>query len=122
MSYVEVLEKFGSLVETEVEGFLKSDIDKGHAYHPFIGSNYELTKEFVLRRGKRLASYSTLVAYKGYRDEIDRSIVRVACGIELYRHCILAHDDVVDQDEMRRGGQRFLSVLHRLHNRKPRMV
>ncbi|MGQ9718415.1 MAG: polyprenyl synthetase family protein [Nitrososphaerales archaeon] len=116
MSYVEVLEKFGRLVETEVEVFLKSAIDEGHAYHPFIGSNYELIKEFVLRRGKRLASCSTLVAYKGYRDEIDKSIVRVACGIELYRHCILAHDDVVDQDEMRRGGETLHKTLERRYD------
>jgi geranylgeranyl pyrophosphate synthase len=105
MYHERVLEHFGSVVQTEVERFFNSAIDSGRAYHPFIGYAYGLAKEFALRKGKRLASCSTLAAYKGYRGQIDRKIVRVAGGIELYRHCILVHDDIVDKDSIRRGGK-----------------
>lgn len=56
-----------------------------------------------MRSGKRLASCSTLLIYKGYAGEIDDRILMACTGIELYRHAILVHDDLVDEDDMRRG-------------------
>jgi len=41
--------------------------------------------------------------YSGYRTEVDDRILKVCVGIELYRHCILIHDDLIDRDDFRRG-------------------
>ena len=55
-------------------------------------------------------SSSALLTYQGYTGKIDDRILDLATGIELYRHSILIHDDLVDQDDERRGGPAF----HRL--------
>jgi len=68
----------------------------------------------VLRKGKRLASCSTLLTYKGYTGDINNQILKVCVGIELYRHSILVHDDLIDKDELRRGGKTF----HRMFSEK----
>jgi geranylgeranyl pyrophosphate synthase len=51
------------------------------------------------------------MAYEGYHGEIDSKIVRVCSGIELYRHAILIHDDIVDRETLRRGGETLHKVL-----------
>ena len=110
MSWEEILDRYGVLIEEKVKGFFEETMNETIGYHPFIGEVYSNIREFVLRRGKRLASCSTLLAYKGYTGNINDQILRACVGIELYRHCILAHDDLIDRDAFRRGGK----TLHRL--------
>lgn len=105
MSFGEVLEDYGELIEKELREFLGSAVREGYNYHPVIGDIYKSVEEFVLRKGKRLASCSTLVVYEGYNNQIDEKILRVGCGVEIFRHCILAHDDLVDEDTTRREGK-----------------
>jgi len=68
----------------------------------------------LARRGKRLASCSTLLVYNGFNKEIDDRILHVCVGIELYRHSILVHDDLVDRDELRRGD----STIHKKYSQE----
>jgi len=104
MSFEEVLDEQGRVVEIELKRFLGEERFRGHRYHRLIGQLYDAIEEYSTRAGKRLAACSTLVTYEGYTGHIDDRIVKVACGVELYRHCILVHDDLVDKDETRRGG------------------
>ncbi len=99
------LERYSSLLSKELDDFFEKGIVEAEGYHKFIGEVYRVLREFVLRRGKRIASYTTLIAYRGYSSEGHGPILNVCCGIELYRHAILVHDDLVDEDVMRRGGR-----------------
>ncbi len=110
MGWEETLDQYGVLIEEKLKGFLGETINAARVYHPFIGKVYSNIEGFMLRKGKRLASCSTLLTYKGYTGSVDDRILRVCIGMELYRHCILAHDDLIDRDALRRGGK----TLHRL--------
>ncbi len=91
------------MIEERIKEFFSSSVIEAGSYHPFIGRAYMRMEDFILRRGKRLASCSTLLTYKGYKGKLDDEIIRVCVGVELYRHSILIHDDMVDMDDMRRG-------------------
>jgi len=110
MGWEETLDQYGVLVEEELKCFFEETITAARVYHPFIGKVYSNIREFVLRKGKRLASCSTLLTYKGYTGNVNDQILRACVGIELYRHCILVHDDLIDRDSLRREGK----TLHRL--------
>jgi geranylgeranyl pyrophosphate synthase len=97
------LAHYGFLIEKKLEAEL--NLLTADAYHPFIRELYLSFKEFTLRRGKRIASCSTLIVYKGYKNEVTEEILNACVGVELYRHSILIHDDLVDEDEARRGGK-----------------
>ena len=103
MSWEATLDHYGSLIEREIEEYFSEALSNAYDYHPFTAEVYRSLEEFVLRRGKRLASCSTLLTYSGYTNRIDDRILKVCVGVELYRHCILIHDDLVDRDELRRG-------------------
>ncbi|MBT8171414.1 polyprenyl synthetase family protein [Candidatus Bathyarchaeota archaeon] len=109
MSWEETLDKYGALIEEHLRTFLAEAVKKSETYHPFVRKVYSDLEEFILRKGKRLASCSTLLIYKGYTGEVDEKILQVCVGVELYRHAILVHDDLVDMDESRRGG----NTLHK---------
>ena len=104
MSWEKTLDTFGAVIEENLTLFFAEAVEEAGDYHTFIAKVYSDLEEFVLRKGKRLASCSTLLAYKGYTGRVDEKILNVCVGIELYRHSILVHDDLVDRDNLRRGG------------------
>ena len=99
------LEGYGLAIEERLKKFFNKLIEDAESYHPIIGNVYSTLKEYVLRRGKRIASYTTLLTYQGYKAVEDERIMCACMGIELYRHSILVHDDLVDRDTVRRGGK-----------------
>jgi len=105
MSWEEKLDQYGVLVERKLKEFFEEAINAAKDYHPFIEKVYSDIEEFVFRKGKRLASCSTLLTYKGYTGDINDRILKACVGIELYRHCILVHDDLIDRDSLRRRGK-----------------
>jgi geranylgeranyl diphosphate synthase type I len=113
MDYIELLDKYGAIIEKDLKGQLDKMARDGHEYHPFLGDVYDATREFVLRSGRRLGACSTLIVYGGYTDQIDERIVRVCSAMELYRHSILIHDDIVDAEDQRRGGDTLHKTLGR---------
>jgi len=105
MSWEKTLDHYGAVIEERLKTFLDEAVKEAASYHPFIEKIYGDIEEYVLRKGKRLASCSTLLTYKGYSGKVDDRILDVCVGIELYRHAILIHDDIVDMDEQRRDGK-----------------
>jgi geranylgeranyl pyrophosphate synthase len=114
MDYTEVLDSFGSIIEEDLKRQFNLLKKEAKDYHPFIEEVYQAAEEFVLRGGRRLGSCSTLMIYKGYTNQIDDRIVRVCSGMELYRHSILVHDDIVDVELQRRGGK----TMHRIFDER----
>ena len=109
MTWDKTLDTYSVIINEHLKTFIDNATKEATSYHPFIGNVYGDLREFVLRKGKRLASCSTLLTYKGYKGKIDEKILCICTGIELYRHAILIHDDIVDLDDLRRGG----STLHK---------
>ena len=105
MSWERTLDRYGALIEKRLKDYFARAVKEAKGYHPFIEKVYSDLEEFVFRRGKRLASCSTLLTYKGYMGKVDDRILNVCVGVEIYRHCILVHDDLVDMDNLRRGGR-----------------
>jgi geranylgeranyl pyrophosphate synthase len=108
LSWEQTLDSYGAVIEERLKKCLDKAVKEAEEYHSFIGNVYADLEEFVLRKGKRLASCSTLLTYKGLTGKVDDKILDVCVGIELYRHAILVHDDLVDMDNVRRGG----STMH----------
>jgi geranylgeranyl diphosphate synthase, type I len=111
MDYMKLLDNYGSIIEDDLKSQLNKMARDGQKYHPFLGEVYDATTEFVLRSGRRLAACSTLIVYRGYRDQMDERMIKVCSAMELYRHSILIHDDIVDAEEKRRGGDTLHKTL-----------
>lgn len=65
-----------------------------------------ISKDYTLRGGKRLRAFLVLIGYwsrKWGYGNID-SIKYLMAGIEFLQSYFLVHDDIMDEDEIRRGG------------------
>ncbi len=113
MDHDTLLDEYTARIENQLKPYLDELSQKGKKYHPFVGDVYSAICEFVMRKGKRLASSSTLMVYKGYTGGLDEKIMKVGLGVELYRHAILIHDDLVDRDEERRGGKTLHEIFEK---------
>jgi len=113
MDYTDVLDSYGAIIEEDLKSRLDEMVRDGQKYHPFLADVYDATREFVQRGGRRLSACSTLIVYQGFTGQIDERIVGVCSGIELYRHSILIHDDIVDAEEKRRGGDTLHKMIAR---------
>ncbi|HZC73819.1 MAG TPA: polyprenyl synthetase family protein [Jatrophihabitans sp.] len=74
-------------------------------------------RTFVLDGGKRLRP---TFAYWGWRavhdaDADDRGLITAAASLELLHACALAHDDVMDASDTRRGRESAHAAFARLH-------
>jgi geranylgeranyl pyrophosphate synthase len=108
------LDEYGKMIEKELLHFFSNETMNAKNYHNFIEELYKEIEEYVFRPGKRLASCSTLMIFKGLTGKIDNKILKICIGIELYRHSILLHDDLADDDELRRGSP----TIHKIYSEK----
>lgn len=82
-------------VDVEARGVSSKVVDI-----PFI------SRDYTLRGGKRLRAFLVLIGYwsrKWGYGNID-SIKYLMAGIEFLQSYLLVHDDIMDEDEIRRGG------------------
>lgn len=77
--------------------------------------NYDIAKEFVLRKGKRIRPIATILAYEAVGGS-GRNIHYPATSVELFHDSTLVHDDVMDEDDKRRG----LPSVHKLYEKQRR--
>lgn len=111
-----MLEDYEVMIEDRLKRYFREIESEAYEYHPFISQLYSKLKEYTLRRGRRIVSCSTLLTYKGYTGKVDNEILNICAGIEIYRHCILIHDDLIDMDISRRGGKTLHKVLMEYHD------
>ena len=102
------------MIEEELSNFLLNETKNAQNYDEFIHELYKVIEEYIFRPGKRLASCSTLLTFKGLTGRINTRILKVCVGIELFRHSILIHDDLADDDKLRRGKP----ALHKIYSEK----
>jgi geranylgeranyl diphosphate synthase type I len=71
--------------------------------HPFIHHVYEWTQHYLENSGKRMHGISIILAYKACSGKLHNNVLKIAAAFQLYHHYTLVHDDIYDEDVMRRG-------------------
>ncbi len=109
MRLKEALDEFRPKVNEALNRIFNDKIIKARCYGEECVRFYENLREFVLRGGKRLRPIALIMAYHAIKKperELDE-LVRASTCIELLHNSTLIHDDIIDQDTLRRGGPTF---------------
>lgn len=64
---------------------------------------YDPIRYLISIGGKRLRPRLCLTVFSLFSDNIDRSIINPALGIEVFHGFTLIHDDIMDKSDLRRG-------------------
>ena len=62
---------------------------------------FDVIESFVLRKAKRIRPILLLLAFQGYADKENNSVIHAAIAVELMHTFALIHDDIIDQSQMR---------------------
>lgn len=118
-----------NVVKGEVEGHLETFLrDKTAEATRISAGAAELIRvlsEFTLRGGKRLRAGLVYYGHRCFSGRDTEAVWNIAMCLELVQSFLLIHDDVIDEDDTRRGGwtvHRHYSDLHRerYHRRDPK--
>jgi len=106
MDYTELLNYSVRLVEDSLRSVFSGLRDEvlGVSHHALDIVN--IASDYTLRGGKRLRAFLALIGYwsREWGGGDLSSITSVMTGIELLQSYLLVHDDIMDRDEVRRGG------------------
>ena len=73
-------------------------------------------KEYTLRGGKRLRPIFLIYGYKCLTEANIDAVIEASISVELMQSYLLIHDDIMDEDELRRGKPTFHIVYEHICN------
>ncbi len=109
---------FAALVERRIDDLLSGELARWRAVDDRLADPIEALRDFVATGGKRLRPAFCYCAFVGANgDSSDPRVVDAAAALELVHTFALAHDDVMDGSEMRRGDDSVHTRFARRHAR-----
>ncbi|MHA1917559.1 MAG: polyprenyl synthetase family protein [Candidatus Ranarchaeia archaeon] len=99
-------------IETELDIFLQTRAKRKVEEHSVFKQFYKNAHDFIKRGGKRIRPLLFRLGFDAVKGNYNKNINLASCSVELLHNSSLIHDDVVDQDEIRRGGP-TVHVLYR---------
>lgn len=100
-----LLENVKSIIKNIVEEEICRLHDEAVSYSSYLDDLVYIVKDFMLRGGKRLRALLVLIGYWSREWGLDISRIKpLLAMIEYLQSYLLVHDDIMDQDIIRRGG------------------
>lgn len=117
--YQEIVDTEYELVNEALEEYLDSRIEEVSRLGDVHRKYYGHVKEYMMRGGKRLRPILVSTGYKAIkeRNEVE-NLYLAACSVEFLHNGSLLHDDLIDNDETRRGGPTFHALYRDWYKNK----
>ena len=101
------MKQFFSQYREEIEGELCTFFEEWRkslgSINPWGEDLIDRLQDFTLQ-GKMIRGGLIILSFLMFRTELGRPVLQLAAAIELIQSALLIHDDIMDRDEMRRGG------------------
>ena len=94
-------------INKRLELFLDKKIEEASRISNYTREVAVNAKEYTLRGGKRLRPIFFIYGYKCLNDNNIEAVIEASISIELMQSYLLIHDDIMDEDELRRGKPTF---------------
>jgi len=114
MNVESTIKKYKDRIDHRLRLFLKDRIKKTNNISPVAKEMMEYILEYNLRGGKRIRPILVIFGYKACGGRDEKAIIDAAIAVELMESFLLIHDDIMDQDELRRG---YLT-MHKIYENK----
>jgi len=99
-----MLERYKKIVDKELNNFFNDKLVKAESIDYSSKEMIELLKEFTLRGGKRLRAALLYYGYRCFSNKNLGEIIKASMALELIQSYLLIHDDIMDNDSIRRNG------------------
>ncbi len=103
-TFQETLSIYQELITRELKIFFEKEIQIAAAISPHAKLMVERLQEFTLRGGKRIRPILVIIGFQTCNSDVPLDkILPVAISMELMQSFFLIHDDIIDEDILRRG-------------------
>jgi len=103
----DILAHYQTQVNERLEAFFDKKIKEASRISNYTQEVAVNAKEYTLRGGKRLRPIFCIYGYKCLSDNNLEAIIEASISLELMQSYLLIHDDIMDEDELRRGKPTF---------------
>ena len=105
-------------IAADTYGFLATGVHAPEGLTPDLGTG---ATAYLQRGGKALRPVLLVLAAlaAGYDGELE-ALLPAAAAVETYHTATLVHDDIIDQDELRRGAPTVHTLVSRRHPERTR--
>ncbi len=115
MDFSTALQGIKSTVDKELQSFFGGKRAEAQTIHPQTLPLVDAVADFTLRGGKRTRAFLVWLGYvttsklkiqtlKFSKGKTSKNLITAMMGIELFESFALIHDDIMDEDTIRRGG------------------
>ena len=108
------LENFKKQFEKELTIFFDTKLQEAEKTGEYPKEMIEVVKEFTLRGGKRIRPALIYYTYKCFDLKNEELLFKVGISIELLQSFLLIHDDIIDDDDLRRN----MPTVHKIYEGK----
>lgn len=116
MDAISTLKEYKSRIDTALSKFFDEKIKEAGNIDKSAIEVMQNLKEFNLRGGKRIRPTLMIHAYKCFSEPDEKDIIYASLAVELMEGFLLIHDDITDQDDLRRGGPTFHKIYEKKYN------
>ncbi len=114
----DLLAQYQQQINTRLALFFDTKVEEASRISKHTRDVVAGAKEYTLRGGKRLRPIFCVYGYKCLSLENDAAILDAAIALELMQSYLLIHDDIMDEDELRRGKTTFHILCKQLCERQ----
>ncbi|OGV90615.1 hypothetical protein A3A66_03865 [Microgenomates group bacterium RIFCSPLOWO2_01_FULL_46_13] len=118
MPLEEELDRFKAKFDRQLEIFLIDKINQHRQVDPVLADMTKRVAKRVLRGGKRIRPLLIKLAYDLAGGKDSEKIIKAGIAIELLHQYLLTHDDIIDRDQIRYGGDTLEVDYHKLFQKK----
>jgi geranylgeranyl diphosphate synthase type I len=118
MNLPKTLKNHKEKVDSILAEFFEEKIAEAGCVNDFPKEKMKLLRNYTLRGGKRIRAALLYYGYRCFSDENEEAILRASAAVELIQSFLLIHDDIIDNDNLRRGGPTIHKAYEKIHKER----
>lgn len=108
------LSQFKSVLDAELKKYMDAKVKEAFQISTYTGELTEYIRDLTLRGGKRVRAALLFYSYLAHGGSDRKEALHAAMSMELAETYLLIHDDIMDDDRLRRGGE----TIHESYEQK----
>ena len=101
--FYQALLEYQRKIDSELKFFFDKKIKESSLISGEAIETIKILRDYALRKGKRLRALLVNLGYFSANGKNEKGILKASLAIELIHNFLLIHDDIIDQDKLRRG-------------------
>ncbi|MCB9358764.1 polyprenyl synthetase family protein [Candidatus Woesearchaeota archaeon] len=112
------MQRYKTQIEKELKSFFSEKKKESKDFSDEIYEAIKSLEDFTMRGGKRIRALLMIVGYKSAGGKKLQEMIKASIAAELVHSFLLIHDDIIDDDDLRRNGPTIHKSFQKRYGKK----